>query len=148
VNNTLYQEVTIHKSLIAIGSNLGNRFSYIESAIKEIEKIPTRILKKSSIQETIALDVTEQPDFLNCIIEIETVLEPYKLLEELQEIEIRLGRIKRFDKGPREIDLDILTYDKLILNDEKLKIPHHSIETRPFIKDLITNLTKYNSDLI
>lgn len=133
-------ETNKHKSLISIGSNLGNRLEYIESAILEIQRIPVRILAKSKVLETKALDVIDQPDFLNCIIEIETELEPLLLLDELQKIEKKIGRIKRYDKGPREIDLDILTYDKLVMANERLTLPHHSIETRPFIKELIFDL--------
>lgn len=129
-----------HNSLISIGSNLGERQKYIESAIEEIKKIPSRILAKSKILETKALDVTDQPDFLNCIIEIETALEPLLLLETLQQIEIKIGRIKRYNKGPREIDLDILTYDELVMANDKLTLPHHSIKTRPFIKELMSEL--------
>ncbi len=129
-----------HKSLISIGSNLGNRLQYIESAILEIEKIPIRILAKSSILETKALDVIDQPNFLNCIVEVETNLEPLELLGVLQLIESKLGRIKRYDKGPREIDLDILTYDELVITNERLTLPHHSIESRPFIKEILLGL--------
>ena len=129
-----------HKSLISIGSNLGNRLQYIESAILEIEKIPIRILAKSSILETKALDVIDQPNFLNCIVEVETNLEPLELLGVLQLIESKLGRIKRYDKGTREIDLDILTYDELVITNERLTLPHHSIESRPFIKEILLGL--------
>ena len=109
-------------------------------AILEIQKIPARILAKSNILETKALDVVDQPDFLNCIVEIETNLEPLELLDSLQLIESKLGRIKRYDKGPREIDLDILTYDELVIANERLTLPHHSIETRPFIKEILLGL--------
>ncbi|MBP7282034.1 MAG: 2-amino-4-hydroxy-6-hydroxymethyldihydropteridine diphosphokinase [Leptospiraceae bacterium] len=132
--------MNIHKSLISIGSNLGDRLQYIERAILEIQKIPARILAKSNILETKALDVVDQPDFLNCIVEIETNLEPLELLDSLQLIESKLGRIKRYDKGPREIDLDILTYDELVIANERLTLPHHSIETRPFIKEILLGL--------
>lgn len=130
-----------HKSLISIGSNLGNRLHYIKAALGEIQKLAsTRLIAKSHILETKALDVVNQPDFLNCIIEIETTITPLLLLDELQQIEIRLGRIKRYDKGPREIDLDILTYDDLVMDNERLTLPHHSIKTRPFIKELMVDL--------
>jgi 2-amino-4-hydroxy-6-hydroxymethyldihydropteridine diphosphokinase len=135
-------QVNQHESLISIGSNLGDRLFYVESAILEIEKIPTRILEKSRILETKALEVTDQPDFLNCILLIETALPALELLDQLQLIESKLGRIKRFDKGPREIDLDILTYDALVMNNERLTLPHHSIDSRPFIKALMTLLQK------
>ncbi|MBK8396455.1 MAG: 2-amino-4-hydroxy-6-hydroxymethyldihydropteridine diphosphokinase [Leptospiraceae bacterium] len=126
--------------LISIGSNLGDRLKYIELAIMEIKNIPTLILGKSNIIETKALEVLDQPDFLNCVIKIETTLEPIQLLDTLQQIERTIGRIKRFNKGPREIDLDILSYGNLVLSTERLNLPHHSIQSRPFIKELIENL--------
>ncbi|MBK6606278.1 MAG: 2-amino-4-hydroxy-6-hydroxymethyldihydropteridine diphosphokinase [Leptospiraceae bacterium] len=134
-------ELNSHKSLISIGSNLGDRLQYIQQSIREIESIPTKIIAKSRILETKALEITDQPDFLNCILLIETNLSPLALLDQLQLIESKLGRIKRYDKGPREIDLDILTYDELVITNERLTLPHHSIETRPFIKELMNELS-------
>ena len=134
-------ELNSRKSLISIGSNLGDRLQYIQQSIREIESIPTKIIAKSRILETKALEITDQPDFLNCILLIETNLSPLALLDQLQLIESKLGRIKRYDKGPREIDLDILTYDELVITNERLTLPHHSIETRPFIKELMNELS-------
>ncbi len=129
-----------HKAILSIGSNLGDRLKYIQDSIEEIKKIPSKIISQSRILETKALEITNQPDFLNCAILIETNLSPINLLNELQQIEIKLGRIKRYDKGPREIDLDILTYDELVIANDRLTLPHHSIETRPFIKELMRDL--------
>jgi 2-amino-4-hydroxy-6-hydroxymethyldihydropteridine diphosphokinase len=129
-----------HKAILSIGSNLGDRLKYIQDSIEEIKKIPSKIISQSCILETKALEITNQPDFLNCVLLMETTLSPINLLNELQQIEIRLGRIKRYDKGPREIDLDILTYDNLEMANDRLTLPHHSIETRPFIKELMRDL--------
>lgn len=129
-----------HKAILSIGSNLGDRLKYIQDSIEEIKKIPSKIISQSCILETKALEITNQPDFLNCVLLMETTLSPINLLNELQQIEIRLGRIKRYDKGPREIDLDILTYDELVIANDRLTLPHHSIETRPFIKELMRDL--------
>lgn len=126
--------------MISIGSNLGNRLLYINQAIKSIENIPSKIISQSRILETKALEITNQPDFLNCIILIETALPPLDLLNILQQIETKIGRVKRYDKGPREIDLDILNYDDLVMDNERLTLPHHSIITRPFIKELMNDL--------
>lgn len=126
--------------MISIGSNLGNRLLYINQAIKSIENIPSKIISQSRILETKALEITNQPDFLNCILFIETALPPLDLLNILQQIETKIGRVKRYDKGPREIDLDILNYDDLLMDNERLTLPHHSIITRPFIKELMNDL--------
>ena len=129
-----------HRVILSIGSNLGDRLKYLQDSIEEIKKIPSKIIFQSRILETKALEITNQPDFLNCVLLMETTLSPINLLNELQQIEIRLGRIKRYDKGPREIDLDILTYDNLEMANDRLTLPHHSIETRPFIKELMRDL--------
>lgn len=131
----------LYDSLISIGSNVGRREIHLQKAISEISYIPqTEILKQSEIINTKALEVTSQPDFLNVIIKILTKLQPYELLETLQNIEVKIGRIRRFDKGPREIDIDILTYSDRIIYTKKLIIPHSSLYTRPFIKELILNI--------
>jgi 2-amino-4-hydroxy-6-hydroxymethyldihydropteridine diphosphokinase len=79
------------------------------------------------------VDFTDQPDFLNQVVKIETVLDPIQLIEELKRIETAVGRKKTFSKGPREIDLDILLYDDLVLESEKLVIPHPAIPYRQFV---------------
>ncbi|HMV42186.1 MAG TPA: 2-amino-4-hydroxy-6-hydroxymethyldihydropteridine diphosphokinase [Leptospiraceae bacterium] len=129
-----------HTAFISLGSNLGDRNLFLRKAIQAIEEIPCKIIQHSKIIETKALDFIDQPDFLNCILVIKIDLSPIELLDALQSIENKLGRIKRFDKGPREIDLDILTYDNLIFKNERLVLPHHSIKTRPFIKELLEDL--------
>jgi len=88
------------------------------------------------------MDVVNQPDFLNQVIQIETTLDAERLLDQIQGIEKELGRVKRFDKGPREIDIDILLYEHLILQTERLSLPHHSIESRPFIRDLLREIKR------
>ena len=72
---------------------------YINQAIKSIENIPSKIISQSRILETKALEITNQPDFLNCILFIETALPPLDLLNILQQIETKIGRVKRYDKG-------------------------------------------------
>lgn len=132
--------IHLHKSLLSIGSNIGNRVRFIKTSLLEIEKNSVHIVKRSRILETKPIGVINQPDFLNCVVLIETTLTPIELLDTLQQIEMDLGRVKRFDKGPREIDLDILTYDELVMNTDRLTLPHHSIQTRPFIKELLEDL--------
>ena len=128
-------------ALISIGSNMGNREHFMEQAILELHLHPEiRVLEQSVIMETEALEVTSQPDFLNAVIKISTSLSPLMLLETTQSIENKLGRVRRFDKGPREIDLDILTYGNVSLQTEKLTLPHHSLFTRPFVRKLIETL--------
>lgn len=130
---------------IGLGSNIGGRREYLASAIRMIkEKLSPDLLSESSVIETKAVDYTEQPDFLNQVISIKTQIPPETLLETLKEIEKTLGRVKRFDKGPREIDLDILLYDDLVMNNSSLVIPHPEIRNREFI---IEHLVELNPEL-
>ena len=128
---------------ISAGSNIGDRENYLKNAINIIQSIDEiNLIKVSDYFETKALDVIDQPDFINLIIKISTQLLPTKLLEILQEIEIRIGRKRRFDKGPREIDLDILIFEDYYISSEKLTLPHHSLFSRPFIKEILFSMSE------
>ena len=117
---------------IALGTNLGDRHANLRMAIDSF-KPEIRVIHESSIYETPPWGYTDQPAFLNMVIKAETKLEPYALLFYLQEKEKSLGRIKSFRNAPREIDLDILLYDNLILDEEKLTIPHPRLHERAFV---------------
>ncbi len=130
---------------ISAGSNIGDREKYLKNAINIIQSIDKiNLIKVSDFVETKALDVIDQPDFINLIIKISTKLSPTKLLETLQEIEIRIGRKRRYDKGPREIDLDILIFEDYYISSEKLTLPHHSLFSRPFIKEILFSMSESN----
>ncbi len=117
---------------LSLGSNIGNRKQNLEIAISEIAKF-AHITKKASIYESEPVDYKEQPDFLNTILVIATKLNPAELIIKLQEIEHLMGRKKEIDKGPRNIDLDIIFYNNEIIEDQNLKIPHPSFSKRNFV---------------
>ena len=132
-------------SYLGLGSNLGNRNKYLISAISFLEKDENiSIVKKSSIAETKPVDFLNQPDFLNQIVLIETSYSPYLLLDAVKDIEKKVGRILGLRKGPREIDIDILLYDNVVLADKKLIIPHPEIKNRMFI---LRHLVEINFDI-
>ncbi|MDP2939112.1 MAG: 2-amino-4-hydroxy-6-hydroxymethyldihydropteridine diphosphokinase [Candidatus Omnitrophota bacterium] len=118
---------------IGIGSNLGDREKNIKSAIKLLKKSKIKILKESSLIETKPIGFSKQGKFLNGVLQIETKLEPQKLLQTLKSIEKKLGRIKTFKNGPRTIDLDILTYNDKVIKSRNLTIPHPRIFKRSFV---------------
>ena len=121
-------------SYIALGSNLGNRQYYIEAAIRKIRKlINTRVNKISSIIETQPEAEAKQSLYLNCVIEITTDLAPYELLQRLQIIESDLGRVRTIKNAPRRIDLDILLYGDIHLEEDMLCIPHPRMREREFV---------------
>ncbi|WPG99330.1 Hypothetical protein R9X50_00214400 [Acrodontium crateriforme] len=119
---------------VALGSNIGDRVDAIESACRAMEEDGRiRIVKTSQLYETKAMYVEDQGDFLNGVCEIATYLEPMELLDRLQEIEQDMGRVKLIDKGPRNIDLDILFYKRQSVKTERLTIPHPLILEREFV---------------
>ncbi len=119
---------------VALGSNVGDKKANILSAIKEISG-GCKILAKSSIYETKPMYVTDQPDFVNSVIKIETSKQPLELLDFLQTIEKTLGRdrVKEVRFGPRIIDLDLLIYDDLKISSGKLILPHPRMHERAFV---------------
>lgn len=120
---------------IAFGSNVGNRVDNINQALTLLEsECSSVVLDTSFLYETPPMYYTEQPAFLNGVCKIATCLEPHDLLSKLKETENALGRLPSFRNGPRPIDLDILFYNDLVLNDgETLIIPHKSIQEREFV---------------
>lgn len=119
---------------IALGSNLGERKLYIESAIKKIRCLAnTKVSKVSSIIETVPRGGPPQGPYLNAVLEAATELTPYQLLQELQKIELMLGRVRSVLNAPRTIDLDILTYGDICMKEEALCIPHPRMMERDFV---------------
>ncbi|KAH6855773.1 Dihydropteroate synthase-like protein [Chaetomium sp. MPI-CAGE-AT-0009] len=118
---------------IALGSNLGDRIGWIEKACNEMDARGIKVKRTSSLWETEPMYVLDQDRFVNGACEVETTMEPLELLDALQDIERTLGRKKVLDKGPRNIDLDILLYDNLKVDHERLTIPHIGIPEREFV---------------
>jgi 2-amino-4-hydroxy-6-hydroxymethyldihydropteridine diphosphokinase len=120
------------KILLSIGSNINDRLKNINKAVIEISKI-SNVKKISSVYETEPVDFEEQENFYNIAIELETDLEPLELFNKFKEIEKQIGRKQRLKWHEREIDIDIIFYDKLILNNESLQIPHPEYHKRRFV---------------
>lgn len=118
---------------IALGSNLGDRVSYIMSAVASLQEKGASVLKQSTIIETDPVGGPPQPKFLNAVVKIETRLSPVELLNQCQGIEKELGRVRDVPNGSRTIDLDILLYDRLVLDTPRLTIPHPRMFERAFV---------------
>lgn len=122
-------------SYIAVGSNLGNRQKNIDEAVRYLrETAGIEVKRVSSVYETEPVDGPEQPRYLNGAVEIETELGPRQLLLALRRIEDRLGRERALRNGPRTIDLDILTYGDIQIDEPDLKIPHPRMHEREFVQ--------------
>ena len=106
----------MNQVFIGIGSNQNHPHFRVQSAFKQINRIhETRLIRKSSLYETVPLGPKFQPNFINAVVEIETMLPPNKLLEELQSLEKNHNRKKTKRWGPRSLDLDILIYEQVIM---------------------------------
>jgi 2-amino-4-hydroxy-6-hydroxymethyldihydropteridine diphosphokinase len=138
---------SLSKVLLSLGSNIEPKSEYINKAIDYIHNEGyCKVIKISSVLKNPAILYKEQDDFLNQIIEIETILTPFELLNYLKQLEIKIGRKHRFRYGPREIDIDILFYEDLKINTENLIIPHPGVYDREYLKILLKEfeLSKYN----
>lgn len=119
---------------IGLGSNVGDRFGYLDSAVKELSELSsTKVVRMSSVYETEPYGNKDQPEFLNMAVELESSLEPDGLLAGLKSIEAKLGRLRTERWGPREIDLDLLYFGKQVVNQKKLQVPHPEVERRRFV---------------
>ncbi len=129
-------------SIIALGSNMGNKEENLNKAVDLIEDRVGKILKKSTILKTEPYGYIDQDEFLNMAIKVETELSPRKLLEKLLEIELELGRVRKITWGPRTIDLDIIYYEDKIIDEPDLQIPHIDLYNRDFVLKPIYELDK------
>ena len=118
---------------VALGSNLGDREENLRSALKNLEANGVRVIKVSTFIETEPYGVTDQPGFVNAVCQVETELEPLKLLRLLLKIELEMGRVRLRRWGERNIDLDLLLYEDACVVSEELTLPHPDMQNRDFV---------------
>jgi 2-amino-4-hydroxy-6-hydroxymethyldihydropteridine diphosphokinase len=125
-------------AFLSIGTNLGNKESNLDHAAEKIEEYVGRILKSSSVYETEPWGFQAKNEFLNMVVMIETDLIPSDLLKKVLDIELLLGRVrtkKHYTSAysSRLIDIDILLYENIIIDEPNLKIPHPLMHHRKFV---------------
>ena len=119
---------------LGLGSNLGEREKYLNIAAGELRKLQeVKVIWTSPVYETEPRGKTDQPAFLNAVVQVETSLQPKELFQKVKSIEWGAGRKTTERWGPREIDIDILVYDGLVFEDDELKVPHPEMEKRKFV---------------
>jgi len=129
------------EAYIGVGSNIGDRAGYIESAIKKIAATPDiKVEKASPIYETDPVGGPPQGRFLNGAVKISTDLSARQLMDRLLEIESELGRKRDLPNRPRVIDLDILTYGDQRIEEEGLVVPHPRMNEREFVLKPLADL--------
>ena len=119
--------------ILALGTNIEPREQYLKDALAKIEENNLKIILESSIYETPAWGGVADQNFLNMCIEVETSLGAYELLDTIQKIELELGRVRKEHWGNRTIDIDLITFDDLVFNDDRLIVPHKYIHDRNFV---------------
>ena len=133
IRRSLFESLPI-EVFLGLGSNVGDRQGHIDQAVDRLDTgHQIRVDLISSIIKTNPIGWTDQPQFLNGVVKIETALSPFELLQTIKRIEIQIGRKKRRRWGPREIDLDILIYGDLVLGHPQLTIPHPEMIHRRFV---------------
>ena len=131
---------------LGLGSNIGAREMFLNDAAGELQKLEdSRVVGCSPIYETDPIGKTDQPKFLNAVLQFETPLPPAELFSEVKRIENEIGRSICEKWGPREIDIDILIYDGLVFKDGQVEIPHPELEKRKFV---LVPLRDVASDLV
>jgi 2-amino-4-hydroxy-6-hydroxymethyldihydropteridine diphosphokinase len=136
--------VNKHAVYLSLGTNLGNRLDNLNHALESLKEF-CQVVVSSSVYETDPWGFEDQPFFYNQVVKIETVLDPIQLLREIKKMELEMGRIPTFQYGPRLIDIDILLYDKLIMNSPELTIPHPQMKSRAFV---LSPLVEIAPDLV
>ena len=122
------------KAYIALGSNLQQPQLQVQQALNELNDLPeTRVVMKSSLYRTAPVGYDHQPDFINAVAEVDTLLEPVQLLHQLLALENRHGRERPFPNAPRILDLDLLLYDNITMNTPELTLPHPRMQARGFV---------------
>ena len=133
-----------HDAFIALGSNMGDKESYLNAGVKGLQNTEGCMVEKvSDFIITAPYGGVAQDDFLNGAMKIRTLLTPEELLERLHQIEQEADRERMVHWGPRTLDLDILLYDDLILDTENLHIPHIEMHKRDFVLEPLCQIAPY-----
>ncbi|MCG0275191.1 MAG: 2-amino-4-hydroxy-6-hydroxymethyldihydropteridine diphosphokinase [Thermosediminibacteraceae bacterium] len=128
------------RAFIALGSNLGDREKNIKEAMERIKRRGIKILKVSSVIETEPYGYKDQDKFLNAACLVETELTPRELLKTLLEIEREMGRERKVRWGPRNIDLDLIFYEDMVIEEDGLVVPHPDAHNRTFVMGPIAEI--------
>ncbi|MDR0493747.1 MAG: 2-amino-4-hydroxy-6-hydroxymethyldihydropteridine diphosphokinase [Nitrososphaerota archaeon] len=123
-----------YKAVLALGSNIGDRYQNIQKTLEMLsESTGINILNRSNLYETEPVGYVEQEKFYNAAILVETTLNPFELYSKVKDIENNLGRKKTFRWGPRLIDIDIIAYERCVINTKGLTLPHKEYMQRAFV---------------
>lgn len=118
---------------IALGSNLGDKEKNLRRALLLLTQQGVEVVRVSSFLSTEPYGVTDQPQFLNAVACVRTSLAPLALLDVLLATELAMGRVRLRHWGERNIDLDLLLYEDVVLDTPRLHLPHPDMQNRDFV---------------
>lgn len=124
--------MSAHRAYLGLGGNVGDPAAEVTRALRALETLGT-VVRRSALYRTRPWGKTDQPPFVNAVALLETTLTAAGLLEAVKSLEKQLGRIPGERWGPRRIDIDVLTYDALAIDDGELQIPHPRLRERAFV---------------
>ena len=128
-------------AIVALGANLGKPRQQIEKAFSAINQLEgVRLKAISPLFQTKAVGLTDQADFINAVVLLHTILNPQQLLQALQKLELDFGRERTIRFGPRTLDLDIVDYNGLVVNDQNLILPHPRAHERAFVMEPLARI--------
>lgn len=126
---------------LSLGSNQGHSRRLLEEAVRALGDLPhTRVIARSSLYRTAPVGYADQPDFLNQVVALRTTLAPHDLLDATQGLERAAGRERGVRWGPRTLDIDLLWYDGIRVDDERLQLPHPRLGDRRFVLEPLAEL--------
>ncbi len=133
-----------HRVYLSLGSNMGDRKKYLDDAAEYLRNTDTiRNVKVSDYIETAPYGKTDQDPFMNCCIELETLLDPHELHAVTSQAEQNAKRERKIHWGPRTLDVDIILYDDIVMHDDTLTIPHIDMANREFVLRPLCQLNPY-----
>lgn len=133
------------RAYIGLGSNLDDPLTQLKSAISHLKQLPlTSLVGLSSLYQSAPVGPQDQPDYINAVAALDTELEPLTLLDALQAIETKQGRVRKTHWGARTLDLDILLFGNQVINHPRLIVPHPYLSQRAFV---LTPLADISPDL-
>ena len=130
---------------IGLGSNLGDRTAFLAEARARMNQAGIRVVRESSVIETDPVGYADQGRYLNQVVEVDTQLTPRELLNSLLAIETAMGRVRTIKNGPRNIDLDVLIYNQVSLNEPGLELPHPRMMERSFVLEPLRELGYFST---
>ncbi|KGJ99208.1 2-amino-4-hydroxy-6-hydroxymethyldihydropteridine diphosphokinase [Thalassotalea sp. ND16A] len=125
----------INTVYIGLGSNLERPKQQIQQAVDALKLLPeTNVTAVSSLYSSKPMGPQDQPDYINAVAAISTELSAIELLDQLQQIELSFGRVRKDQRwGARVLDLDILLFGDQVINSERLTVPHYGMKVREFV---------------